>query len=115
MRAVLGKAFAGLLLIGAALVIPSGPAFAAGLPLISSQDGRCLDSDIATPTHDGTKAQTWQCTGGLNQAWTWYPDGSIRSSWDSRCLDEDVSGGTHNGTKVQVWYCNGWLNQKWHH
>ena len=114
MRAVLPKVFAAMLVAGAAVVIPASPALAATGAFISSHDGRCLDADIATATHNGTKVQVWQCTGGRNQQWTTYTDQTIRSSWDGRCLDEDIAGGTRNGTKAQMWDCNGWDNQAWH-
>lgn len=102
-----------LVLLGAGAVLPARPAMAVSWMFISNHDGRCLDSDISTPTHNGTKVQVWQCTGGRNQQWITYTDRTIRSRWDGRCLDEDIAGGTHNGTKVQVWACNGWDNQKW--
>jgi hypothetical protein len=102
-----------LVALGALVGIPAGPAMAAATAFVSSHDGRCLDEDIATATHDGTKAQVWQCLGGSNQKWTTYTDKTIRSAWDGRCLDEDIAGGTHNGTQVQLWSCNGQDNQKW--
>ena len=114
MRAVVNAATV-LLAATAAAVAPAAPALAATGVFVSSHDGRCLDADIATPTHDGTRVQVWQCiAGGRNQQWTYYTDGTIRSRWDGRCLDEDIAGGVRNGTRVQVWDCNGWLNQKWH-
>ena len=83
------------------------------IPIYSQHDWRCLDADVSSATHNGTKVQVWDCNGWDNQRWTLYSDGTIRSSHDGRCLDEDVSSATHNGTKVQVWDCNGWNNQKW--
>src|SRR3954453_11358681 len=100
----------------------SGPAQASGnavaaasisYRITSAHDGRCVDSDVATPTHNGTKVQAWSCNGWDNQRWYYYTDNTIRSAQDGRCLDADVSSPTHNGTKVQVWSCNGWDNQKW--
>ena len=114
MRAVLTKTFAALLVAGAAVVVPAGPALAATGVFVSRQDGRCLDADVSGPTHDGTKVQVWQCNGWLNQTWTWYTDGTIRSAHDGRCLDEDIAGGTRNGSRAQMWDCNGWPNQQWH-
>ena len=87
----------------------------AGAPVYSQHDGRCLDEDVSSVTHSGTKVQVWDCNGWNNQGWTYYTDGTIRNSHDGRCLDEDVSSVPHNGTKVQVWECNGWDNQKWYH
>ena len=113
MRAV-GRIAATVIVAGAVAAVPAQPALAATRLLISSHDGRCLDADIATPTHNGTKVQTWQCiAGGRNQQWVGFADGTVKSSWDGRCLDADIAGGTRNGTKVQLWDCNGWLNQKW--
>jgi hypothetical protein len=101
-------------LVASSVVGVTAPAMATNNAIIySSHDGRCLDSDVATATHNGTKVQVWQCNGWNNQAWTIYADHSIRSTHDGRCLDEDIAGGTRNGTKVQVWDCNGWDNQKW--
>jgi ricin-type beta-trefoil lectin protein len=114
MHAVFGKALAAVVVAGAATIIPATPALAATGVFISNQDGRCLDADISSPTHNGTKVQVWQCiAGGRNQVWTWYTDGTIRTAWDGRCLDEDIAGGTHNGSKAQLWDCNGQYNQKW--
>jgi hypothetical protein len=107
------RALVPVLTFGALLAVPSTPAQAAALAFTSVHDGRCLDSDIGTATHNGTKVQVWQCHGGNNQKWSVYTDGTIRSTWDGRCLDEDIAGGTRNGTRVQVWDCNGWDNQKW--
>jgi hypothetical protein len=114
MRAATGKGFAALLLAGVAVIVPAGPALAATGVFISSQDGRCLDADNSSPSHNGTKVQVWQCWGGSNQEWTWYTDGTIRTTWDkSSCLDEDIAGGTRNGKRVQLWDCWGGLNQQW--
>lgn len=117
-RNFLGKA--GVVLVAAASVLvmaSAGTADAApktaNSPFYSVHDGRCLDSDVSSATHNGTKVQVWQCNGWNNQQWTYYSDGTIRSTHDGRCLDEDIAGGTHNGTKVQVWDCNGWDNQAW--
>jgi hypothetical protein len=85
-------------------------------------DFRCLDEDVSSPTHNGTKVQTWGCNGSNQQGWDWVPQdswnplnswGTIHSRYDGRCLDVDTSGGINNGTKVQVWDCNGWANQDW--
>jgi hypothetical protein len=110
----IAKGLAAALVAGAAVLVPAAPAMAATGVFISNNDGRCLDADIARPTHNGTKVQVWQCIGGgKNQLWTWYKDGTIRTAWDARCLDEDVAGGTRNGSQAQIWKCNGQLNQKW--
>ena len=114
MRAALLKGSGALVLVAAALVAPASAAQAGDGAFISGHDGRCLDSDVAGPTHDGTKVQVWQCNGWKNQSWSVGPNGTLRSLQDGRCLDEDIAGGTRNGTKVQVWDCNGQDNQQWH-
>jgi hypothetical protein len=116
MRAVFGfgKMLAALLVAGSAILVPATPALAATGVFISSNDSRCLDADNSQVPHNGTKVQVWQCTGGNNQVWTWYVDGTIRTPWNlSLCLDEDIAGGTGNGAKAQLWQCNGQLNQQW--
>jgi hypothetical protein len=116
MRAVARNVFrsaVSVVALGALVGIPASPALAAPMGFISNHDGRCLDADFSSATHDGTQVQAWQCLGGSNQLWTTYKDRTIRSSRDGRCLDEDIAGGTRNGSKVQLWACNGWDNQKW--
>src|SRR5690348_15335250 len=107
MRAAISTTVTAMMVATAATVIPASPALAATGLYVSGHDGRCLDADISTPTHDGTTVQTWQCiAGNRNQTWTNYTDKTIRTSWDGRCLDEDIAGGTRNGSKVQLWACN---------
>ncbi|MFC5668453.1 ricin-type beta-trefoil lectin domain protein [Kitasatospora misakiensis] len=71
--------------------------------------GKCLDVSGAA-TADGTAVQTWGCSGGVNQLWSAYTDGTLRSS--GKCLDA-AGRGTANGTKVQLWACTGGTNQVW--
>jgi lysophospholipase L1-like esterase len=71
--------------------------------------GKCLDVSGAG-TADGTAAQTWSCSGGVNQLWSAYTDGTLRSM--GKCLDA-VGWGTANGTKVHLWSCHGGANQVW--
>jgi hypothetical protein len=103
--------------LGAATLVTTGltgPAMATSNAIIyNAHDHRCLDADVSSVTHNGTKVQLWDCNGWANQNWTWRADHTIRSTHDGRCLDEDIAGGTHNGTKAQLWDCNGWDNQKW--
>ena len=108
--ATLGLVLSGIFITtGAAQAQPIG-VLTANTPFYSNHDGRCLDSDVSSPTHNGTKVQIWNCNGWNNQKWTYYSDNTIRSTHDGRCLDSDVSSATHNGTKVQIWDCNGWNN-----
>ncbi|GKQ41342.1 ricin-type beta-trefoil lectin domain protein [Streptomyces sp. A012304] len=75
----------------------------------SGTSGKCLDVKGAA-TADGTAAQIWACSGGANQLWSAYTDGTLRSM--GKCLDA-AGGGTANGTKVQLWSCHGGSNQVW--
>ncbi|MDX3695491.1 ricin-type beta-trefoil lectin domain protein [Streptomyces europaeiscabiei] len=75
----------------------------------SELGGKCLDVS-GFGTADGTAVQTWSCTGAVNQVWSAYTDGTLRSM--GKCLDAS-GGGTTNGTKVQIWACNGGANQVW--
>lgn len=105
----------------ACMAIASAPPASADVPrrseayLVISDDGRCLDADTSTPTHNGTKVQVWRCNlRNTNQWWHFYTDGTLRSAHDGRCLDADISSPTRNGTKVQLWNCiRGNLNQVW--
>ncbi|WP_279631408.1 SGNH/GDSL hydrolase family protein [Streptomyces aquilus] len=75
----------------------------------SDLGGKCLDVNGAG-TADGTAVQIWSCAGSINQYWSAYTDGTLRSM--GKCLE--ASGwGTANGTKVQIWSCNGGANQVW--
>lgn len=78
-------------------------------PVKSGIAGKCLDVNGAGTT-DGTAVQTWACSGGVNQLWSAYTDGSLRSL--GKCLDA-AGWGTANGTKVQLWSCTGGANQVW--
>src|SRR5258708_28390844 len=98
MRAALCKAAGALLVFAALIIAPAGPAQAAVGVFISGHDGRCLDSDVASPTRDGTKVQTWQCNGWNNQAWSVGPDRTIRSAHDRPRLAPDLAGRTPNRT-----------------
>ena len=71
--------------------------------------GKCLDVNGAG-TADGTAVQIWGCSGAVNQLWSAYTDGTLRSM--GKCLDA-AGGGTANGTKVQIWACTGGSNQVW--
>jgi len=75
----------------------------------SGTSGKCLDVNGAS-TADGTAAQIWSCSGGANQLWSLYTDGTLRSM--GKCLDA-AGYGTANGTKVQLWSCHGGANQVW--
>ncbi|MGW5611684.1 ricin-type beta-trefoil lectin domain protein [Streptomyces sp. NPDC003753] len=71
--------------------------------------GKCLDVNGAN-TADGTVVQIWSCGDSVNQLWSAYTDGTLRSM--GKCLDA-ADGGTSNGTKVQIWACHGGANQVW--
>ncbi|MFI8529915.1 ricin-type beta-trefoil lectin domain protein [Streptomyces aquilus] len=75
----------------------------------SDLDGKCLDVS-GFGTADGTAVQTWSCTGAVNQVWSAYTDGTLRSM--GKCLDA-AGWGTTNGTKVHLWACHGGANQVW--
>jgi hypothetical protein len=52
----------------AALVgVPATSASAVTAQWLSGHDGRCLDADIAGGTHNGTRAQVWDCLAGVDQ------------------------------------------------
>ncbi|MFE9021384.1 ricin-type beta-trefoil lectin domain protein [Streptomyces sp. NPDC007808] len=78
-------------------------------PVRSGIAGKCMDVNGAG-TADGTTVQTWGCSGGPNQIWSLYTDGTLRSM--GKCLDA-AGGSTANGTKVQIWSCHGGANQVW--
>ena len=63
-----------LLGAGAAQAQPIG-VLTANTPFYSNHDGRCLDSDVSSPTHNGTKVQIWNCNGWNNQKWTFASTG----------------------------------------
>ncbi|MFM9695357.1 ricin-type beta-trefoil lectin domain protein [Streptomyces europaeiscabiei] len=75
----------------------------------SDSGGKCLDVNGAG-TADGTAVQIWSCGDSINQHWSAYTDGTLRSM--GKCLDAS-GGGTANGTRVQIWACNGGSNQVW--
>jgi Ricin-type beta-trefoil lectin domain len=37
--------------------------------LVNQASGRCLDADLGTIGHGGTKVQVWDCGSGTNQQW----------------------------------------------
>ncbi|WP_406161475.1 ricin-type beta-trefoil lectin domain protein [Streptomyces sp. NBC_00882] len=71
--------------------------------------GKCLDVS-GFGTADGTAVQIWSCGDSINQYWSAYTDGTLRSM--GKCL-EAAGFGTTNGTKVQLWACHGGSNQIW--
>lgn len=106
-------------LLGAACLTIAGTSVASAdarsrAYMIISADGRCLDADVSTPTHDGTRVQVWRCNRKLNQQWYFDTDGTLRSAHDGRCVDADISTPTHDGTRIQLWHCiSGNRNQIW--
>ena len=91
------------------------PARAANpVALIANGHGfKCLDADLSSPLHNGTRVQIWNCNGMSNQLWFW--DGAmIRNALDpNKCLDADISSPIHDGTRVQLWDCRNQPNQWW--
>ncbi|GEC06096.1 lipase [Streptomyces spinoverrucosus] len=75
----------------------------------SGTSGKCMDVNGAATT-DGTAVQIWGCSGSVNQLWSAYTDGTLRSM--GKCHDA-AGGATANGTKVQLWACHGGANQVW--
>ena len=78
-------------------------------PVRSDMGGKCLDVS-GFGTADGTAVQIWSCGDSVNQLWSAYTDGTLRSM--GKCL-EAAGFGTANGTKVQLWACHGGSNQIW--
>ncbi|MFI1354201.1 ricin-type beta-trefoil lectin domain protein [Streptomyces sp. NPDC020898] len=75
----------------------------------SDMGGKCIDVS-GFGTVDGTAVQIWSCGDSINQYWSAYTDGTLRSM--GKCL-EAAGFGTANGTKVQLWACHGGSNQIW--
>ncbi|MEW2115199.1 ricin-type beta-trefoil lectin domain protein [Streptomyces sp. NPDC005474] len=75
----------------------------------SDNSGKCMDVS-GFGTADGTAVQSWSCGDSINQYWSAYTDGTLRSM--GKCLDA-AGFGTANGTKVQLWACHGGSNQIW--
>jgi hypothetical protein len=63
---------------------------------------------------NGNHVQFWECLGGLNQQWNWYPgEGTLRpEEAQDFCLD-DASGGTRRRTPLDVWQCDQRANVRW--
>jgi RHS repeat-associated protein len=78
---------------------------------VSGLGGRCLDI-VGGGTANGTRVQTWDCTGGANQVWQPLLGGMLKNPASGRCLDA-YGFGTANGTPLQIWDCNGTSNQLW--
>ncbi|WP_232791401.1 GDSL-type esterase/lipase family protein [Streptomyces capitiformicae] len=54
-------------------------------PVQSGIAGKCMDVNGAS-TADGTAAQIWSCSGGANQLWSLYTDGTLRLDVYSRMI-----------------------------
>jgi lysophospholipase L1-like esterase len=85
------------------------PASAGGGQVQSGIAGKCLDVSSGSSAN-GTAAQIWSCTGGVNQQWSAHSDGTLRAL--GKCLDA-TGRGTANGTRIEIWDCNGGTNQQW--
>ncbi len=75
--------------------------------------GLCLDVHAPDVRRNGGRVQTWDCTGGANQAFEFV--GSSLVTPEGMCLDVNGHERTKNGGRVQVWECNGNINQRWHY
>jgi hypothetical protein len=86
---------------------------ASGRLIKSLDSGKCLDV-LGFNKKNGANVGMYKCTGGKNQRWKIYKNGTIRSEMNWKCLD--VNGalqGGKNGQNVQLWDCHGGLNQRW--
>jgi Ricin-type beta-trefoil lectin domain len=77
--------------------------------------GKCMDVR-GYGTANGTKVQTWDCTGNSNQAWWpdlgWFTSG-LRSLQTNKMLDDNGASNT-NGTQLQIWDRANYYNaQSW--
>jgi sugar lactone lactonase YvrE len=109
-------ALAAALTLAGVILATRTPALAATIvpgqstPVVGVQSGRCLDVSGAS-TANGAQTQLWDCTGGINQRWT-YTSGKQLTVYGNKCLDA-YGHGTGNGTAVVIWDCNGQSNQQW--
>ncbi|GAA2587922.1 RICIN domain-containing protein [Winogradskya consettensis] len=78
--------------------------------VVSSANGKCLDVTDGS-TANGNLPQTWACSTGPNQTWTYGDDLSLKAL--GKCLD--VAGGaTTDGAAVHMWDCYaGLTSQQW--
>lgn len=81
----------------------------------ATNDGFCLDADLATIGGNGTRIQLWTCNGTNQQKWKFNGSvaGPIQSIYNGRCLDGDLGQINNNGAKVQLWDCNNTAQQGW--
>lgn len=77
------------------------------------QSGLCLDVHAPDVRRNGAKVQTWQCTGGDNQAFEFVDNALVTP--EGMCLDVDGHARTKNGGRVQIWKCEGNVNQRWYY
>ncbi len=77
----------------------------------AAASGQCMDV-VNISQSAGAGLQLWNCSGGVNQQWTWQSDKTIRVYGGTMCLD--TSGGlSANGTPVMIWPCTGAPSQLW--
>ncbi|MFI7436143.1 extracellular catalytic domain type 1 short-chain-length polyhydroxyalkanoate depolymerase [Micromonospora haikouensis] len=88
---------------------PTTPPPAAGVMVVGTQSGRCLD--VPTNGGNGVQIQLWDCHGATQQRWT-YTAGRQLTVYGTKCLDASGAG-TSNGTQVIIWDCHGGTNQQW--
>jgi alpha-galactosidase len=74
--------------------------------------GKCLDVPNSSTT-PGVQLDSWDCSGGANQVWT-YSAGqlTVYTGGSTMCADA-FNNQTTPRTKVEIWGCNGGQNQQW--
>ncbi|GAA2486700.1 RICIN domain-containing protein [Winogradskya humida] len=78
--------------------------------VVSSANGKCLDVTDGS-TANGNLPQTWACSTGPNQTWTYGDDLTLKAL--GKCLDV-ANGATTDGAAVHMWDCYAGLNsQQW--
>jgi lysophospholipase L1-like esterase len=84
------------------------PTAPTGRQIVGTQSGRCVD--VPNGAANGTQAQLWDCSGQVQQSWTYTATKQLMVN--GKCLDA-YGKGTTNGTQTVVWDCNGQTNQQW--
>jgi hypothetical protein len=64
---------------------------------------------LGAATANGTHVVIEPCTGGTEQKWYFFSDGTLRNINSKTCLDADLG----STTNVQIWSCGTNSNQKW--
>ncbi|MFI5916835.1 RICIN domain-containing protein [Dactylosporangium sp. NPDC051541] len=98
---------------GAAMYIVTGGGVVtnpASFTLRGQGSGRCLDITGGAQVN-GTLAEIWDCSGGVNQSFSSTAAGELRVYNGTKCLDV-YNKSTVNGAAVEIWDCNGQPNQQ---